>query len=194
MVDVKVCSKCGVSISSHEIIGGQAKLVGGQLFCGACAATARTPAPASSAAPARPQASATAAVAAKPPAPPPVLPPKDEPLALPPDEPGDPSTADQPLALEESGEEASEIQVFRGKAGATRQAQIFKRDPKSNGTGAVRVRSFDSKLTRSALQVMDEQINAWLDETGYEVKFVTTTIGDIQGKVTESHLILNLWY
>ena len=63
-----------------------------------------------------------------------------------------------------------------------------------SGTGPIRVKTFDTKLSRAAMELMDEQINMWLDETGYEVKMATTTIGDVQGKTTEQHLIVNIWY
>jgi len=199
MADGKACAKCGKALSGQDIIGGKAKLVGGQLMCAACAGAGRPAAPAVSA-PARPTASAAAPVqrtATK----------DDSPLALPEDEPapakittiaGEPKAAvESPLGLGGDSEETEQTEIVTKTnvmgAGARHEIQ-YKREPRGTGTGAIRVRTFDTKLTRAAIMVMDEQINAWLDETGYEVKFVSNTIGEIQGKTTEAHLIVSLWY
>jgi hypothetical protein len=198
MADGKVCAKCGTALSGQDIIGGKAKLVGGQLLCAACAA-GRTAAPAASPAtrPAGPVATAAPRPAPKK---------EDVPLALPPDEPapakitthaGEPKAAvESPIGLDAGGDEAESVGIVAANtlgSGARHEIK-YKRDPSKTGTGATRVRTFDTKLTRAALVVMDEQINAWLDETGYEVKFVSNTIGEIQGKTTEAHLIVSLWY
>jgi hypothetical protein len=198
MADGKVCAKCGTALSGQDIIGGKAKLVGGQLMCAACAA-GRAAAPATSPA-ARP--SGPAATAAQRPAPKK----EDAPLALPPDEPapakitthaGEPkAAAESPIGLGAGGEEPESVGIVASNtmgSGARHEIK-YKRDPSKTGTGATRVRTFDTKLTRATLMAMDEQINAWLDETGYEVKFVSNTIGEIQGKTTEAHLIVSLWY
>jgi hypothetical protein len=130
---------------------------------------------------------------------------EEAPLALPPDEPAPtristaageaPAAAESPLGRS-GGEEAelTEIVTATGMGAGSRHEIKYNREPSVSGTGAIRVRTFDTKLTRAALIVMDEQINAWLDETGYEVKFVSNTIGEIQGKTTEAHLIVSLWY
>ena len=172
MVDVKVCTKCGSSISQQEIIEGKAKLVDGKLACGSCAAQM-----AAAAAAARAQAAT------------------HKPISL----PGIGPEATGPLSrvagqAEAPAEAPLEIQAFGVGITHGRKAVQFQRQPHVTGSGAMRVRTFDCKLTRAALELMDEQINAWLDETGYEVKFVTTTIGDLQGKTTEQHLIVNIWY
>jgi len=101
--------------------------------------------------------------------------------------------AEQASKVPETSEGAVSIQAFGAGITHGRKEVRFRRQPLVLGTGAVRVRTFDSKLSRAALELLDEQINTWLDETGYEVKFVTTTIGDLQGKTTEPHLIVNVW-
>lgn len=200
MADGKACAKCGTALSGQDIIGGKAKLVGGQLMCAACFATGRATAPATTSA--APPAGHGAAPAQRP------APKKDEeaPLALPTDEPapakitthaGEPkAAAESPIGLDAGGEETESVGIVAAHSlGSGARHEIkYKRDPSKTGTGATRVRTFDTKLTRATLMAMDEQINAWLDETGYEVKFVSNTIGDIQGKTTEAHLIVSLWY
>jgi len=170
MVDVKVCSKCGVSIPGQAIIDGQAKLLNGQLMCAECAGKAE---------------SAIAVQAAQAPA-----------------AAGQPTGSaagggdETPVKLDEAEEPGGEeITIFGGGVTHGRKEVAFKREPAMTGQGAIRVRTYDSKLSRPAFQVMDEQINQWLDESGYEVKQVTACIGDIHGKTTiEPHLIINIWY
>ena len=70
----------------------------------------------------------------------------------------------------------------------------WKRQPSASGTGAVHVRSFHCKLTGDSLEFLDDQINQWLDEhPNYEVKQVTTTVGEWSGKLKEPALIVNVW-
>jgi hypothetical protein len=173
MVDVKVCGKCGVSIAGQAIIDGKARLMNGQLLCAECAASAAAPAPA------RPAPSQNSAAIA--------LPVDDGPILL-----------GQGQGSAEQGEgapAADEITIFGGAATHHRAELNYKRQPTMTGQGAIRVKTFDSKLSRAAFEVLDEQINLWLDETGYEVKQVTTNIGEIHGKTSsEPHLIISIWY
>lgn len=154
MADVKLCSRCGTSISGQAIIDGQAKLVGGELVCAECVSKA----------PASP-----------------------EPVGA----------GQDPLKLDVEAEEGGEeITIFGGaEMDAEQEEKSYRREPSATGQGAVRVKTFDTKLSRSAFAIMDQMINEWLDETGYEVKHVTSAIGDIHGKTTtEPHLIINVWY
>ena len=164
MADVKACGRCGASIPQQEIIEGKAKLLGGRLVCAQCAQKAAA------------QMATKAAI------------------SLPDVEPLLGAVAAAPETPVQNAEDASGIHAFGAGITHGRKEVAFQRQPKPTGTGAVRVRTLDAKLTRAALELLDEQINTWLDESGYEVKFVTTTIGDLQGKVTEPHLIVNIWY
>lgn len=70
----------------------------------------------------------------------------------------------------------------------------WQRAPVKTGTGACHVRTFVTKLRLDAIEHIDEQVNAWLDEhPEYEVKFVTTSVGKMVGKTTEEALIMNVW-
>jgi len=178
MAEVKVCSKCGSSIPMPDIIAGKAKLLSGQLLCGECAAGGvASPAPMAEPAFERPSAPAVASG----------LQDAGAGLISLPDDPVEPLTLERP----EAGDGRTEI-ISRGEE---HRAEVrYRREPHVSGTGPIRVKTFDTKLSRAAMELMDEQINMWLDETGYEVKMVTTTIGDVQVKVTEQHLIVNIWY
>lgn len=74
------------------------------------------------------------------------------------------------------------------------QKKSWKRQANVTGNGAVRVKSFVAKLRTEAIEHMDEQINDWLDaHPEYEVKFVTTAVGQLTGKITEEALFVNVW-
>jgi hypothetical protein len=75
-----------------------------------------------------------------------------------------------------------------------RHEEKWQRAPNTTGTGAIHVRSFHCKLTDDALAYMDETINEWLDaHPQYEVKFVTSTVGTLTGKLKEPHLVCQVW-
>lgn len=89
---------------------------------------------------------------------------------------------------------ASKIRMFDQKLGAGRHEDSWKRTPNINGTGAIHVKSFHCKLTGDSLDFLDQQINEWLDaHPQYEVKMVTTSIGEWTGKLKEPNLIVNVW-
>lgn len=92
------------------------------------------------------------------------------------------------------GQAASKIQLFEQRMGAKRHEDKWQRTPNLTGTGAIHVKSFHCKLIGDTLEFLDQQINEWLDaHPQYEVKFVTSTIGDWTGKVKEPNLIVQVW-
>src|SRR5690606_13050400 len=98
----------------------------------------------------------------------------------------------EPLTLVEPADgeasPASKIRAFG--VGATRTVQSWKRPTKANGTGAVRVRTFHGKLSEQGMDYMDNQINEWLDSNpDIEVKFVTSSVGQFEGKIREPALV-----
>lgn len=94
------------------------------------------------------------------------------------------------------GEQAAKIRAFDQKlSGASAKGdEHWARQPVVTGTGASHVKSFHCKLTGESLEFLDKQINEWLDaHQNYEVKFVTSTVGDWTGKLKEQNLILQVW-
>lgn len=86
---------------------------------------------------------------------------------------------------------SSKIRTFAQKRGPGQQ---WRRKPNTTGHGAAHVRTFVSKLRLEALEHLDEQVNDWLDEhPDYEVKLVTTSVGQLIGKNPEDALIMNVW-
>jgi hypothetical protein len=105
-----------------------------------------------------------------------------------------------PVAPDAAGESApteatNKIRAFDQKlAGGARHEDNWNRSPNVTGTGAIHVKSFHAKLTGESLEFLDRQINEWLDaHPQYEVKFVSTTVGDWTGKLKEPNLIVQVW-
>jgi hypothetical protein len=87
----------------------------------------------------------------------------------------------------------SKIKAF-GVAGI-HQEHKYKRQTFASGHGACRVRSFHGRLSDEGMAYMDDKINEWLDNhPDIEVKIVTTSIGQYEGKIKEPALVLNVWY
>jgi hypothetical protein len=101
---------------------------------------------------------------------------------------------DAPAAPTGAAPISSKIKAF-GMGGPTTTHAPFKRQPFVTGQGAIRVRSFHGRLSDEGMNYMDDKINDWLDNhQEIEVKFVTTAIGQYEGKIREPALVLNIWY
>jgi hypothetical protein len=75
-----------------------------------------------------------------------------------------------------------------------RHEDCWARTPNTTGSGAIHVKTFHAKLTEDSLVFLDQSINEWLDaHPQYEVKFVSTTIGEYTGKIKEPQLICMVW-
>lgn len=86
------------------------------------------------------------------------------------------------------------IRAFDQKMGGGNHQDNWNRTPNVTGTGAIHVKSFHCKLSGDSLEFLDMQINEWLDaHPQYEVKQVTTTVGEWIGKTRELALIVNVW-
>lgn len=86
---------------------------------------------------------------------------------------------------------ASRIHAFGREK---RHEDEWSRTPNTTGTGAIHVKTFVAKLRLDAIDYLDRQVNEWLDaHPQYEVKFVTTTVGDLMGKMKEQALFMNVW-
>ncbi len=88
----------------------------------------------------------------------------------------------------------TKIRSFAQALGGGRHEDNWSRSPNSNGTGAIHVKSFHCKLTGDSLEFLDQQVNEWLDaHPQYEVKFVTSAVGEWTGKLKEPNLIVMVW-
>ena len=71
----------------------------------------------------------------------------------------------------------------------------FRRPLRPDKVGGTRCRVFHCKLSEGALEFMLAQINDWLDGNDQVVvKSVNSSIGPFEGKHTEQHLIITVFY
>ena len=106
-------------------------------------------------------------------------------------QPAEPTT--HAIAPPSSGPK-KKIRAFEQRLGGAAHEDNWNRTPNVTGTGAIHVKSFHCKLTGDSLEFLDMQINEWLDaHPQYEVKQVTTSVGDWSGKTREPALIVNVW-
>jgi len=124
--------------------------------------------------------------------------PEDAPISLTPDDKpasgkGGSAEIEEPISLVES---SGESQVRMSKRFADRAgAKIdYRRALNLTGAGAIRCRVFHSKVSDAALEMMQDQINAWLDRDQIEIKQVCQTMGIMKGKVDEENVIITVWY
>ena len=116
--------------------------------------------------------------------------------------------SDPPSAVggQATAADASELPVVESVGGAVGPKKIsafekerrhedkWSRTPNTTGQGAIHVRTFHCKLTDDALTYLDQCVNEWLDaHPQYEVKFVTSTVGTLTGKLKEPHLVCQVW-
>ena len=76
-----------------------------------------------------------------------------------------------------------------------RKEHKWNRKPVKTGVGACRVKLFHSRLSPNAMEYMEDSINEWLDENpDIEVKFSESTVGVVEGKKSEAHILITVWY
>ena len=103
----------------------------------------------------------------------------------------EPPAAPQPVPQPVSQQGGSKISMFGREK---KHEDMWQRTPKATGTGAIHVKTFHCKLPEDALMYMDQAINEWLDaHPQYEVKFVSSTIGTMTGKLKEPALFCQVW-
>jgi len=70
--------------------------------------------------------------------------------------------------------------------------------PMPTAPGSDRVtgcKTFFTKLHPGAIDFLDEQITQWLkDNPNVVIKMTNTTTGEVQGKKTESNILMTVWY
>jgi hypothetical protein len=95
----------------------------------------------------------------------------------------------------QNGGEEPKPKIHHTQATAiTAKKTDWKRKPNSTGQGATHVKSFHCRLNTEAMEIMDHQINQWLEEhPELEVKMVCNTIGEWQGKIKEPALVIQVW-
>ena len=114
----------------------------------------------------------------------------DEPLELVEDKPA-PAAPGAPGAVAEPPK--SKIHGITAAVGIAQHT--YKRPTNLNKSGAVRMRTFHSRLSEQGVEYLDQTINDWLEaHPDIEVKFTSSTVGMWDGKLKEPTLIINVWY
>ena len=122
----------------------------------------------------------------------------DTPIPLGPDDekPISPAPAAEPEERISLVESSGPSQVRMSKHFQDRAAAKtdYERPLNVTGAGATRCRMFHSKVSAPALELMQGQINTWLDHEEIEIKHVAQTMGIMKGKVDEENVIITVWY
>ncbi len=202
---VKSCEECGASVYPEHINAGKAGLWGGKLCCVHCLAEHRssqvTIGPEEVAAP----------VATQPTSSPGESDISDEDYfdSLTADEtpkaptPVEASSVDSADSAETADINISDIASPAIKpfastdlvAPASATQHKFKRHLQHNECGAIRCRIFHAKLNDGALQFLQDQINNWIDQNPeVDIKHLNTNVGVVEGKSSEPHLVITLFY
>ncbi len=87
-----------------------------------------------------------------------------------------------------------EIRTFGSTKKKDDDDSKYKRQLNTTGTGSIRAKTFVAKLRLDAIDHLDHQINDWLDaHPTYEVKYVTTVVGELTGKIKEPALFMTVF-
>ncbi len=173
---LETCQECGASIYPEHLENHVAEQWEGRLLCPFCLKQKR-------------QAATPAA--------PPAQKAGDEPIALVDLEGGAAaSPGDEPIAYDKK---PTAVRSFGGGTSGLAVGEFahaeYRRPLLKGVPNATRCRTFHCKLADGPIAHMSEQINEWVDaDDDIEIKFATSTIGVIEGKHVDSHLIVNLFY
>jgi hypothetical protein len=82
-----------------------------------------------------------------------------------------------------------------GMSGFTGSAAELRRPMLKGSPNATRCKTFHCKLADGAIVYMNDQINEWADaDDNIEIKFASSTIGVVEGKHADPHLIVTVFY
>ncbi len=101
--------------------------------------------------------------------------------------------ADEPIAYEKKPT------VIRSGGGGLMVGEVaagtYRRALLAGSPNATRCKTFHCKLADGPIAYMCEQINEWADaDDSIEIKFATSTIGVVEGKHVDPHLIVTVFY
>jgi hypothetical protein len=75
------------------------------------------------------------------------------------------------------------------------RAAAFRRALAADSPHATRCRTFHCKLSDAAFGHMNDQVNEWVDsQDDVVIKFATSCIGVVEGKHSDPHLIVTIFY
>lgn len=170
---VRACEQCGATIEREQFINHSAARYKGKLLCPDCVQALKAKLLATRKASQEGEAMADV---------------DDAPIAL-----VDLDEEDKPRVV---GGPSDQIRGFTGGEMTVQKAeQKLKRPLLKNTQSATRCRTFHCKLTDASFQNLNEQINEWVDERDdVEIKFALSSIGVVEGKHADAHLIVTIFY
>lgn len=112
---------------------------------------------------------------------------------------------DEPIAMLDEGLEAetdashrsASIRAFGdgGLGQAARRDSQHRRSLLTGSSNATRCRTFHCKLSDASMAHLDEMITEWVDaHDDVEIKFATSSVGVVEGKSADPHLIVTIFY
>ena len=108
---------------------------------------------------------------------------------------------DAPIALEDDPVPATQqappprIRHNRPAQAAHADEAHFRRQPDPESPHATRAKTFHCRLTDASMTHLDEMINEWADAREHvRIKFATSTVGVIEGKHADPHLVVTVFY
>lgn len=94
-----------------------------------------------------------------------------------------------------AAEPSSQIRYTEGSMlGADAQPR-YRRPLQPNASFAIRCKTFHCKLTAASMTHLDDMVNEWADaDDNIQIKFATSTVGVVEGKHLDPHLIVSVFY
>ncbi len=75
------------------------------------------------------------------------------------------------------------------------ERQEFRRPILEDSVRATRCKTFHCKLTDASIHHLNDQINEWVDaHDEVQIKFANSNVGVVEGKHSDPHLVITLFY
>lgn len=163
------CDKCGASIADEDLRSQAAARYKGKTLCPKCTSDVK----------ARIMAAKKAGGTEAPPA----------------DAPDTPVLVMEDILSAPDEDAPSQIHGFSGATELKQKEKEYRRSLLTGTRSATRCRTFHCKLTDASLQHLNEQVNEWVDEhDDIEIKYALSNIGVVEGKHSDPHMILTVFY
>jgi hypothetical protein len=89
----------------------------------------------------------------------------------------------------------SQIHYTAGSMAGAATAHQYRRPLQPEAGYAIRCKTFHCKLTDASMTHLDDMVNEWADaDDDVRIKFATSTVGIVEGKHLDPHLIVTVFY
>jgi hypothetical protein len=89
----------------------------------------------------------------------------------------------------------SQIHYTAGSMAGGATAHQYRRPLQPEAGYAIRCKTFHCKLTDASMTHLDDMVNEWADaDDDVRIKFATSTVGIVEGKHLDPHLIVTVFY